>query len=71
MNWSKKDPREHITKRSRIVVLPPGKHPMLGEVEVKNGYCVFLYPEDKDSRRFVAEDESWPDWFWVNSPYQN
>jgi len=69
MQWSKEDPREHPTK-GRIVVVTHNDLVMLGNVETKHGYCVFLYPNDPDFRRFVAEDESWPGWYWVNAPHR-
>jgi hypothetical protein len=69
MQWSKNDPREHTTK-GRIIVVTHNGMVMWGEVETKHGYCVFLYPQDKDFRRLVAEDESWPGWFWINAPHR-
>lgn len=65
--WSTDDPREHINKRARIVVIA-GDRVMLADVETKHGYGVFLEPNDPDFRRYVAEDEPWPGWFWASAP---
>lgn len=65
--WSTQDPREVIGKRASIVVVT-GTQVMFAEVETKHAYCVFLEPSDPDFRRFVAEDEPWPDWFWTTTP---
>lgn len=70
MQWSKEDPREHTTN-GFIVVVAHNDEVMLAKVETKHGYCVFLYPRlPKDFRLLVAEDESWPGWFWVNAPHR-
>lgn len=65
--WQTADPREHIGKRARIITIV-GNAVMFAEVETKHGYCVFLEPGDPDSRRFVAEDEEWPGWYWAVAP---
>lgn len=67
--WTKKDPREHTTD-GLIIVVTHNDVPMLGRVETKHNYCVFLYPADRDFRRIVKEDESWPGWFWVEAPHR-
>lgn len=65
--WSTRDPRETINKRARIIVIA-GHRVVFGEVETKHGYCVSLDHNDPDERRFVAEDEPWPGWFWAFAP---
>lgn len=65
--WMTADPREHIGKRGRIIVIA-GDRVMFAEVETKHGYCVFLEPGEPDARRIVAEVDAWPAWYWTPVP---
>ena len=65
--WSTDDPREHVNKRDRIIVIA-GDRVMFADVETKHGYGVFLEPGEVDARRYVGEDEAWPGWFWARAP---
>lgn len=65
--WSTDDPREHINKRDRIIVIA-GDRVMFADVETKHGYGVFLEPREVDARKYVGEDEQWPGWFWALAP---
>lgn len=74
--WFKDDPRYHIDKRAKIIILYSSsngyyKQAVVAEVDTKNGWYIGFSNCDRitDVRKSIIEGEDWPEgWIWTYHP---
>jgi hypothetical protein len=73
-SWFRDDPRYHINKRAKIIILYSDhsgfhKKAAIGEVNVNDGWYIGIISDNPELRSSIDSGDDWPEgWVWTFQP---